>query len=296
MSKLVVCCSFIFLLVGSAAADTRDNLLVTPAWLAAHLNDAKLVLLHIGPKQGYDGGHIPGARFVELADVLTSDAGLALEMPPAEMLRERLSRLGISNDSQVVVYFGSGWISPATRLVLTLDYAGIDNVRLLDGGLAAWNEQKLPLTSDPSLQKTGTLAALKLRPITVTAGQVQAALGTPGSVVIDARTAAFYDGISTGGGADRPHKTGHIAGARSLSYLTLYSSTGALKSADELAKLFADAGVKTGDTIIGYCHIGQQATAMLFAARTVGYRVLLYDGSFEDWSRRDLPVESNVRK
>jgi thiosulfate/3-mercaptopyruvate sulfurtransferase len=63
-----------------------------------------------------------------------------------------------------------------------------------------------------------------------------------------------------------------------------------LKSADEIRAAFAKAGVKPDDTVITYCHIGQQATATLFAARTLGYKVLFYDGSFEDWSRRDLPV------
>jgi thiosulfate/3-mercaptopyruvate sulfurtransferase len=55
--------------------------------------------------------------------------------------------------------------------------------------------------------------------------------------------------------------------------------------------VFTKAGLKPRDTVIGYCHIGQQATAMLFAARTVGYPVLLYDGSFEDWLNRGLPLE-----
>ena len=51
------------------------------------------------------------------------------------------------------------------------------------------------------------------------------------------------------------------------------------------------------DTVIGYCHIGQQTTAMLFAARTLGHKVLLYDGSFEDWSRHtDYPVENPAKK
>jgi len=54
--------------------------------------------------------------------------------------------------------------------------------------------------------------------------------------------------------------------------------------------------VKPGDTLIGYCHIGQQATVVLFAARTLGYKVLLYDGSFHDWEKRDLPVENPSAK
>ena len=70
-----------------------------------------------------------------------------------------------------------------------------------------------------------------------------------------------------------------------------------LKSDAELAAIFAKAGVKPNDTVIGYCHIGQQTTAMLFAARTLGHPVLLYDGSFEDWSRHtDYPVDNPSEK
>ena len=48
--------------------------------------------------------------------------------------------------------------------------------------------------------------------------------------------------------------------------------------------------------MVTYCHIGQQATATLFAARTLGFTVMLYDGSFEDWSKRNLPVEISSKK
>jgi thiosulfate/3-mercaptopyruvate sulfurtransferase len=68
-----------------------------------------------------------------------------------------------------------------------------------------------------------------------------------------------------------------------------------LKSAEELASVFAKAGVQPGDTVVTYCHIGQQATATLFGAMTLGHPVLLYDGSFEDWARRELPVENSSR-
>jgi thiosulfate/3-mercaptopyruvate sulfurtransferase len=64
------------------------------------------------------------------------------------------------------------------------------------------------------------------------------------------------------------------------------------KSPAEIKALFRAVGAQPGDTIVGYCHIGMQATAMLFAADQSGYPVRLYDGSFQDWSSRaDLPVD-----
>jgi hypothetical protein len=68
-----------------------------------------------------------------------------------------------------------------------------------------------------------------------------------------------------------------------------------LKSQEEIEAMFNAAGVKPGDTIIGYCHIGQQATAMLFAARTLGHNVLLYDGSFTEWQKKDPAGREPVR-
>src|SRR4029078_6753538 len=102
----------------------------------------------------------------------------------------------------------------------------------------------------------------------------------------DARNTEFYDGTKAGGQRGQTPKLGHIPGSVSAPFNTFASSDGQLKSNDEIVALFTKAGVKPGDTVIGYCHIGQQATAMLFAARTLGYRGVLYDGSFERWSKR----------
>jgi thiosulfate/3-mercaptopyruvate sulfurtransferase len=108
---------------------------------------------------------------------------------------------------------------------------------------------------------------------------------------VDGRASSFYDGTDTGGSNGTEHKTGHIAGALSIPFTSITHDDLMLKSPDELQTLFTKAGVKPGDTVIGYCHIGMQTTAMLFAARTLGHEVLLYDGSFQDWSRRaDAPV------
>jgi len=274
-------------------------LTVTPAWLAAHLSDPKLVVLHVGNPDNYAKQHIRGARKVTLADVAIttdSDDGLDLELPPPEDLRHRLEALGISNDSRVVVYFADEWVSPATRVVLTLDAAGLGaHTALLDGGIAAWIAAGQRVTDAAAPARTGKLAPLAEKPIVVDATTVVASLGKPGVAVIDARNAPFYDGTRSGGSPAHPQRSGHIAGALSIPYDSVFDDKNLLRSTAELQAQFAKAGVKPGDTVIGYCHIGQQATAMLFAARRLGYTVKLYDGSFEDWSRHaSFPVEKSA--
>ena len=274
-------------------AGARDRLVVSAAWLAQHVADPDLVLLHVGAKATYDAGHIANARFVTLRDLTLGDGagtGLTLEMLPADVLHDRLAGLGISDRSRVIVYQSDDQWTPSTRVMLTLDYAGLTNVSWLDGGQKAWTKAGQPLSTDVPVVKTGTLAPLTPHPAVVDADFVKAHLNTPGFAIVDARLPAFYDGSRTGGRAPAEHKTGHVAGALSAPFDSFVSADVQLKPADEIAAVFTKAGVKPGDTVIGYCHIGQQATAMLFAARTLGYRVVLYDGSFEDWSKRDLPV------
>jgi thiosulfate/3-mercaptopyruvate sulfurtransferase len=265
---------------------------VSTEWLARHLKDPGLVLIHVGEKAEYDAGHIPGARYVRLDDISVTShdhaSGLMLEMPTPDSLRARLEALGISDRSRVVVYYGNDWVSPATRVIFTLDYAGLgSSAALLDGGMPAWKAEGRPLTTDAPKQSRGQLAALRIKPIIVDAEWVKSRLGSPSLHLIDGRAAAFYDGVEKGGS-----RKGRVAGAKSLPYTEVMDDKLRLRSAAELRALFARAGVAAGDTVVAYCHIGQQATAVLFAARSLGHPVLLYDGSYQDWSRRaELPVE-----
>ena len=272
---------------------TRDSLLVSTSWLAAHYRDPDVVLLHIGDPAAYAKSHIPGAKFVPASEMSVSDHsdhGLMLEMPSAQSLRDSLAALGISDNSTIVVYFAKDWVTPSTRVVFTLDYAGLGaRTRLLDGGMDAWIHDGHEVTDAVTPAHTGRLSALKIEPIVVTADYVRAHLGKPSVSVVDGRASSFYDGVQTPNG----QRTGHIAGAKSVPFTEITDDALHLKSADALAALFTRAGVAPGDTVIGYCHIGQQATGMLFAARLTGHPVLLYDGSFQDWSRHaDFPVDN----
>jgi thiosulfate/3-mercaptopyruvate sulfurtransferase len=271
-------------------SQTAADRLVSTAWLAEHLSDPDLVLLHVGDPAKYPAAHLSGARLVNLSDISVSEhsaTGLMLQMPPD--LKARLEALGISDRSRIVVYAADNYSSPSTRVMFTLDYAGLGGqASLLQGGMGAWTREGRPTTEAVPPSKTGHLSDLKTEPIVVDAAFVLSRLETPGVRIVDGRAKAFYDGVQTGGGRDNPmppHKTGHIKGAASVPFTDIFDVEGRVKPVEDLRAIFEAAGVKPGDTVVGYCHIGQQATAMLFAAKLLGHRVQLFDGSFEEWSR-----------
>lgn len=279
------------------ASDPRAALLVDAGWLTSHLDDPGLVLLHVGDPDAYRQAHIPGARLVTLDDLSLSEHtrdGLMLEMPPDEDLRARLEKLGIGDDSRIVVYYGKDWVSPATRVVFTLQYAGLgERTHLLDGGMRAWTALGGAVSRSVPAAKPGRLGGLKTQPLIVDADYVRGHLDALGIVLVDGRASAFYDGVDVGGAHGLTHLRGHIKGARSIPFTAVTDDELRLRPVAELRALFEAAGVRPGDTVVGYCHIGQQATAVLFAARLLGHPVRLYDGSFQDWSHDPgNPVEA----
>lgn len=274
---------------GRAQSPSPDRLLIGPAELAGQLTDPTLVVLHVGPREDYDAGHIPGARFVELRDVSTprQEGALALELPDDATLRQRLEQLGIGDASTVVVAFGDEWVSPATRVVFTLQAAGLGSrTRFLDGGTDAWARAGHPLTREtPPAAKPSRLTTEFKRALVVNHEWVQENVRTPGVRLIDARAPMFYEGPGM-----RDHAAGHVAGAENIPFNSLTDDSLRVLPVEELRRRFAAAGVRPGDTVAAYCHIGQQATLVLFAARLLGHEVRLYDGSMDDWEKRGLPL------
>ena len=281
--------------VGTASAATRDQLLVTPAWLAQHVSDKDLVILHVGTQAGYQAKHIPGAHLLEPNGLtVKSPEGLVTELPPPDELRAQMQALGISDKSHVIVYSENDGIARATRIILTMDAAGFgDRASLLDGGLKAWEAGGHATTADAPPATMVVLSPLKMQSRIVTADTVQSHLKTPGTAIVDARAPEFYNGEKPGIEGAVP---GHVPGAHNIPFTSVTGADGKLKSPEELKALFAQAGVKQGDHVIAYCHIGIQATAVIFAARTLGMEAELYDGSFQDWSKRGLPVETSAAK
>jgi thiosulfate/3-mercaptopyruvate sulfurtransferase len=280
----------VLVLAAPADANPRDQLVVTPDWLASHAAEKDLVILHAGNAASYQAGHIPGAHLADLDQISVSDPnGLSTELPSPELLRGQLEALGVSDGSRIVVYSDSATIPRATRILITLEAAGMGQRSvLLDGGLKEWQAEGHALATGNPPVVAGHLKALTLAAPIVDADFVQAHRGALGYDLIDARAPDFYSGAEASMGGK-----GHIPGARNIPFTTVTDPDGKLKSPEELRQLFDAAGVKAGDHVIAYCHIGIQATAIVFAARTLGIDAKLYDGSFQDWVMRGLPVETS---
>jgi thiosulfate/3-mercaptopyruvate sulfurtransferase len=274
----------------SPADARREQMLVTVDWLGEHLHDPSLVLLQIGEKKDFDKGHIPGAHFLEYESISTPHGqGLMLELPSMDQLVSVFEKLGVSNDSHIILYFGTNWVTPTTRVYWTLDYMGLgDRTSILNGGLVAWEATHHPVSSESKPPVKGAITSAAHKEIVADAAWVSGHLNQAGVTIIDARTNEFY----TGSQSDGNPRSGHIPGARNLSYLDVVDQdNNKFKSSDALKELFKAAGLKPGNLMVSYCHIGQRATVLYFTAKMLGYDAKMYDGSWEDWShRKDLPI------
>jgi thiosulfate/3-mercaptopyruvate sulfurtransferase len=270
------------------------SLLVSTSWLADHLNDRNLVVLAVGDQAEYDKAHIPGALWVEYmaTHVMKSPAGLTLEMSPMADLVEVFGGLGITNDSRIVLYSMRNLDAPTARIYLTLDAMGLgSHTSILNGGTPVWQGEGRPVTTEVRKVARGKIEPCPQNDVIASLDYVRANLHHAGVDIVDARLPEFY----TGARIPQGQRAGHIPGASNIAFSSLVDAQGKLLPADAIQAKFRDAGIKPGDRVISYCHIGQQASLIYFVARYLGYDARLFDGSWEDWSRHaDLPVETSA--
>ena len=275
-----------------------NSLLVSTEGLARRLNDPRTVIIHVGrDRTSYDAGHIPGARFLALSSIVTEQGGVPNELPPAEQLESTFEALGVSDNSRVVLYGDLAGLA-AARAFFTLDYLGKTDAALLDGGLERWRSENHPVSTEAPSVQPGSLTARVRRDIVVDADWVRERLGNDSTIVlVDARPPAEFSGQTPGDGITRP---GHIPGAHSIFWRTALVSDQdlRLRSPEVLHASYTLADAAFGDTIVAYCRTGVQASHAYYVARYLKRPVVMYDGSFIDWSRRGeaYPVETGTEQ
>lgn len=283
--------SFFLILGSTVSASSEDDpkFLVSPDWVASHLDDPTIVLLQVGTIEQYDSTHIPGAYYIALSDITIKrgEEKIPFELPSTAHLDSVFESKGVSDNSRIVVYYGRDWISPTARVYLTLDYLGFgDRTLIMDGGMSAWMSQGYAVTSDPSLPRQGALTPHPRTDVVVTVEWMKDNYANPATAVIDSRNKEYYTGQDRGN-SQRP---GHIPGARSLPFSELIDEEYRFKDKEMLGELFRK-DITEGKTVVSYCHIGQQASLTYFVARYLGYDARMYDGSMNEWSRNpDLPL------
>jgi thiosulfate/3-mercaptopyruvate sulfurtransferase len=228
----------------------------------------------------YLRGHLAGAQFVDLDSDLAGAPGQGRgrhPLPEAAVFEAAMRRCGVSDHSAVVVYDASGGVS-AARAWWLLRYFGHRQVRLLDGGVAAWMQAGLPLTTVETSAAPGSFEA-KPGGMPVIDAEAAAHLARQG-VLLDARAPERYRGDSE----PIDPVAGHIPGARSAPTLANLGPDGRFLEAEELRARFAALGATAAaQPVAAYCGSGVTAAHEVLALELAGISAALYPGSWSEW-------------
>jgi thiosulfate/3-mercaptopyruvate sulfurtransferase len=272
--------------------------LVTPEWLNERLGQPGFKVVDGSwylPDQNRDAkaefrdGHIPGAVYFDIDEIVDGTSDLPHTMPNAASFAEDAGALGLSETDTIVVYDGMGIFS-AARVWWMLRTFGAKEAYVLDGGLPAWRAAGLPLEVGETLPETAAFHprfdANAMADLDVVATALESATHT----VVDARSAPRFRGEAP---EPRPGiRAGHMPGARNVHYASLTDAVGKMRTPAEIEKAFREAGVDLSSPVITTCGSGVTAATLLLALAQLGKDdVRVYDGSWTEWGGRpDSPV------
>lgn len=261
---------------------------VSVDWLTTHLDDPDVRIADVrwsltGPPgaERYADGHLPGAVFLDAEDELSSpgEGPGRHPVPSADKLARILGERGIGDEHAVVAYDDAGGSSAARLWWLFRHYGHDGRCAVLDGGIAAWTDAGLPLSTDPVRHPPARWTPGATRDDLVDTATVEAALGGP-ALLLDARAAERYRGETE----PIDPRAGHIPGAVSLPWSGNLGADGRFLSADELRARYAAVGAGERPTI-AYCGSSLSATHDLLAMELAGIDgAQLYEGSWSHWS------------
>jgi thiosulfate/3-mercaptopyruvate sulfurtransferase len=273
------------LLTGLAQANT--DALVSTDWLADRLDRDDLRIIEISVNPGkFERGHIPGAVnfrwHTDLVDTVSRD------IVGKSQFETLLRDAGVSGDTDIVLYGDTNnWFAAWGAWIFEI--YGVDNVRLLDGGRNKWEAEGRPLSLSQATPAQGDIrvseANNSLRAFLPEVVET-ARSNDPVNQLVDIRSAAEYEGriIAPEGVDELAVRAGHIPGAVNVSWGNAVNDDGTFKSAAELRKIYADAGVDGSQPVITYCRIGERSSHTWFAlSQILGYEVKNYDGSWTEY-------------
>jgi thiosulfate/3-mercaptopyruvate sulfurtransferase len=261
--------AILFALVSSSPVAAAPAI-VSMEWLQAHLNDPAVVVIDAGgDAESFARGHIPRAGVLDHMATLRDGHRAA---DPATLART-FGAAGARDEAQIVLY-GADPMSVGWMFGLFASMGHADHVSILDGNLTAWRAAQYPVATGPAAVTAGTLSPkTPSAPVVVDGAWVRQHLQDPKIRLADVRS-------------DEEWSKGMIPGAAKVRWEDFYTNEGQgrLKAPAEIRKVFERAGI-SNQTVVTYCAVGMRASLAYFAARAAGLPVLLYQGSWNDWSR-----------
>ncbi|MGI4878187.1 MAG: 3-mercaptopyruvate sulfurtransferase [Janthinobacterium lividum] len=264
--------------------------LVTTEWLAAELgaNDLRIVDATIFlPETGrtaraeFETGHIPGAVFMDLDELVDTANPVPNMLPSPEKFASRMQALGLGDGSRIVVYDNSPQHSSA-RAWWMLNLFGAHEVSILDGGFAKWQAEGRAIESGKPVVRHRHFTVWGDTKGVRTMQAMIDNLRTKAEQVVDARPAGRF--IGTDPEPREGLRSGHIPGSRNLPSSNLFNADGTWKQGDALRAAFTDAGVDVDKPLVTTCGSGITAAVLSFGATLLGAKsVGLYDGSWSEW-------------
>lgn len=264
--------------------------LVTTDWLERELGASDLRIVDAtkfmsgtdrDARAEYEAGHIPGAVFMDLTELVDASNPIENMAPSAEKFASRMQSLGLGDGSRIVLYDDSP-LKSAARAWWLLKLFGAHDVALLDGGLAKWKAEGRALEMGKQSLRHRHFTVWRDAKAVRNKEQMAANVNSGDEQVVDARPAARFTGEERD---PRPNiAPGHIPGSKSLPFTELLNADGTWKQGDDLQAVFDAAGVDFDKPLVASCGSGMTASAIAFAAHLLGKDdVAVYDGSWTEW-------------
>ncbi|MEO1159677.1 MAG: sulfurtransferase [Pseudomonadota bacterium] len=274
---ITMCLSALLAVPAAASGYANSNLIVAADALQKELlkqQDA-LVVIDVRPIAEFKSGHISGARQLDPDAVADPKSSIDGALLPISAIAQILGSRGISADANIVLYDDKSGFH-AARIFWLLEYHGLRNVRILDGGLKAWKKAGFSLkkgSARPMVESRYTAAVTSRRH--ASADWIMQRKDDRETVVIDVRPKSAFD-------------KGHIPWARSIPWKGNLAPDGTMKSGDELRTHFAAHGVTDAHNVVVHCQNGLASSHSYFALRLIGHpRVRTYHRSWSEWGQAD---------